>query len=477
MGRVLGVRRLSHGTDASTSIERQGDSIDHWARAHGHTVVAMTQDTDVSGSIAPHDRDDLGPWLTDAAKLAQWDILCVAKLDRLTRSVRHFDDLRIWADEHGKTIASVAESLDLSTSTGRMFANLLAMFAQFERKRMSERRADASRKLYSRGGYNGGSSLPWGYKAIRQNGQLELEPDPEQLPEIRVIVDKVLAGQSVNSVAAEHGIDPRTLHKRLKRVELKGWVTYNDEIVRDDEGLPITRQPIIDARTWDRLQEKLQANSKGAGVPHDAVPWLHVIYCDECTAPMYRTVVTNSQGKKFSYYRHERRQKLDCRARVRADDLEGQIPGLALRAFHGSYVQEIIETPAEDHTAELEKIDTAIADWEARAITGDAVESVMRILDGLHTKRRALIDAGVRTEAGREVRDTTELLTDRWLSLSTGHDRGALLRSMGIRIMARKSGPGKAHIRLQQGGKHWADVAREWTDANVMAMEAGPELR
>jgi DNA invertase Pin-like site-specific DNA recombinase len=34
----------------------------------------------------------------------------VAKLDRLTRSVRHFDDLRVWADEHGKTIASVASS-------------------------------------------------------------------------------------------------------------------------------------------------------------------------------------------------------------------------------------------------------------------------------------------------------------------------------------------------------------------------------
>ena len=71
MGRVLGVRRLSHDTDASTSIERQGESIEHWARAHEHTVVAMTQDTDVSGSIAPQDRDDLGPWLIDRAKLAE----------------------------------------------------------------------------------------------------------------------------------------------------------------------------------------------------------------------------------------------------------------------------------------------------------------------------------------------------------------------------------------------------------------------
>ncbi len=474
MGRVLGVRRLSHDTDASTSIERQGESIEHWARAHEHTVVAMTQDTDVSGSIAPQDRDDLGPWLTDRVMLAQWDILCVAKLDRLTRSVRHFDDLRIWADEHGETIASVAESLDLSTSTGRMFANLLAMFAQFERERMSERRAEASRKLYSRGGYNGGSSLPWGYKSIRRNGRLDLEPDPRQVAEIRVIVDKVLAGQSVSGVAVEHGIYPPTLHKRLKRVELKGWVTCNDEIVRD-EGLPVMRPPIIDARTWDRLQAKLQANSKGAGVPHDAVPWLHVIYCDECKATMYRTVVTNRQGRTFSYYRHERRQHVDCRARVRADDLERQIPGLVLRVFDGTYAPEVTEIPAEDHTAELEKIDTAIADWEARAIAGDTAGSVVRILGGLHAKRRVLIDAGIRTEARRDVWFTTELMTDRWLSLETDHERGALLRSMRIRIMARKASPGKVRIRLQQGDKHRTDVVSEWTDADVEQFEAGSE--
>jgi hypothetical protein len=204
-----------------------------------------------------------------------------------------------------------------------------------------------------------------GYKTTWQSGRLDLEPDPDQVAEIRVIVDKVLAGQSVNGVAVEHGIDPRTLHKRLKRVELKGWATYNDEIVRDGEGLPVMRPPIIDARTWDRLQAKLQANSKGAGVPHDAVPW--------------------------------------------------------------------------------------------------------------QAKRRVLIDAGVRTEARREVRYTTELMTDRWLSLETDHERGALLRSMGVRIMARKAGPAQTRIRLQQGSRHWADVVREWTDEDVRALHEEPD--
>ena len=137
---------------------------------------------------------------------------------------------------------------------------------------------------------------------------------------------------------------------------------------------------------------------------------------------------------------------------------------------------EVIEIPAEDHTADLEKLDTAIANWEARAIAGDTAESVVRILGGLHAKRRVLIDAGVRTEARREVWDTAELLTDRWLSLSSDHDRAALLRSMRIKIMARKASPGKARIRLQQGDKHWADAARSWSGADIEQFEAESDM-
>jgi hypothetical protein len=146
-----------------------------------------------------------------------------------------------------------------------------------------------------------------------------------------------------------------------------------------------------------------------------------------------------------------------------------------MRVFDGLYVPEIIEVPAEDHTAELAKIDEAVAAWEARAVAGDAAESVMRILDGLHAKRKALLSQPLKTEARTEMRETGELLTDRWLSLETDHERGALLRSMGIRIMARKAGPAQTKIRLQHGDKHWADVAREWTDADIEQFESESE--
>jgi hypothetical protein len=39
--------------------------------------------------------------------------------------------------------------------------------------------------------------------------------------DIHVIADKVLAGQSVNGVVVKHGMRGPTLHKRLRRVELR----------------------------------------------------------------------------------------------------------------------------------------------------------------------------------------------------------------------------------------------------------------
>ena len=467
MGRVLGATRLSHDTDASTSIERQRETIEAWSRAQSHQVVTITEDTDVSGSIAPQDRDGLGPWLSNG-KVGQWDVLAVAKLDRVSRSLLDFASLLEWCQANGKALVSVAEGLDFGTPTGQFIGKILVLFAEWERQTMRERRADAARKLISRGGYNGGSSMPWGYRAVNRGGQLEIEPDLDMVPEIAEIVDEVLAGKAVTAVARARDINPTTLLRRLRSPVLKGFVMYQDQIVRGDDGLPLLREPIIPAATWSRLQAKLDANSAGAGVPHNANPWLRIVYCDVCKAPMYLTKVRNSQGRPYRYYRHERG---DCRIRVNGDSLEPQIHGLVMLVFDGMYVPEIIEVPAEDHTAELAKLDDAIADWEARAVSGDAAESVMRILDGLHAKRKTLLLQPLKTEARKETRESAELFTDRWLSLETDHERGALLRRMGIRIIASKAGPARTKIRLQQGSKHWADVARSWTDADVEQFE------
>ena len=89
-----------------------------------------------------------------------------------------------------------------------------------------------------------------------------------------------------------------------------------------------------------------------------------------------------------------------------------------------------------------------------------------------------LIDAGIRTEARREVRYTTELMTDRWLSLETDHERGALLRSMRIRIMARKASPGRCvsgYSRATSTGRMSSASGRTLTSSSSRLDQRQPD--
>lgn len=67
------------------------------------------------------------------------DVLAVYKLDRLARSMSHF--LKIFDQLKAKNIGfmSLTEQIDTTTPQGRMFLNLLAVFAEYERELIRER--------------------------------------------------------------------------------------------------------------------------------------------------------------------------------------------------------------------------------------------------------------------------------------------------------------------------------------------------
>lgn len=71
------------------------------------------------------------------------DALIVAKLDRLTRSVRDLSDLMdryFNGDSFG--LLSVGEQVDTRTATGRMVLNVITTISQWERERIGERVSD-----------------------------------------------------------------------------------------------------------------------------------------------------------------------------------------------------------------------------------------------------------------------------------------------------------------------------------------------
>lgn len=66
-------------------------------------------------------------------------VLVTSKLDRLSRSVLDFASLMQQAEREGWSIVVLDVNVDTSTPSGEMMANVVAAFAQYERRLISER--------------------------------------------------------------------------------------------------------------------------------------------------------------------------------------------------------------------------------------------------------------------------------------------------------------------------------------------------
>jgi site-specific DNA recombinase len=256
--------------DESTSPERQRAQVEAWSQLHGHAVATITEDTDVSGKVPATLRPGLGPWLTNPALSSQWDVLVAAKMDRITRSVADLCDLIEFCDKHGKILVSVSvsESFDLSTPAGRMVAHIFASVAQFERERIGERRAEAAMALQKAARWQGGR-FPFGYRPERNGNAWLLVPDPDTAPVVAWMAERIVRGQSATSLARdleERGIrTPRggqgwsaeVVIGVLRNPALTGHVHWRGEMIRDDDGMAVRREPVLDDPVWAHVQVAL----------------------------------------------------------------------------------------------------------------------------------------------------------------------------------------------------------------------------
>jgi hypothetical protein len=238
-------------------------------------------------------------------------------------------------------------------------------------------------------------------------------------------------------------------------------------------------EPILGEAMWNRLQARLDAKAHGTGVPKDATPWLHVMYCEPCGRELYlaRTKVNLVHGvTERKYYRHKDASK--CHTHVNGHRLEAQIEPLILRAFDGMYIPEVVREPAVSHADELARIEQSIRDLEDKFVTaGGDVGRLARLTSDLAARAHAL--RAEEHPARTDIKMTDELFTDRWASLTTDDARGALLRSMGVRLYATPTGSSDAKLALRQvrngDARHWTGIARERTDEDVRALDEEPD--
>ena len=108
----------------------------------------------------------------------------VAKLDRLTRSVKDLCGLLEMFERRKVALISVAESLDTGSAAGRLVITIMGAVSQWEREAIGERTRDALRHKRSQGQRIG--NIAFGFRLAGDGHYLEEEPvEQAALAEIR----------------------------------------------------------------------------------------------------------------------------------------------------------------------------------------------------------------------------------------------------------------------------------------------------
>jgi site-specific DNA recombinase len=198
--KVVAYARVSTETQAErgVSLAAQLSKLNAYAELYELEIVEVIEDGGASAKSLDRPGLQRALALLDAGK-AQG--LLVAKLDRLTRSVRDLDTLiSTWfGKQGGPALLSVAEQIDTRSAAGRLVLNILASVSQWEREAIGERTATALAHKAERGERVG--EIPLGY-AVAEDG-VRLEEHEGEQAAIALVQQLRTQALSIRSIATE----------------------------------------------------------------------------------------------------------------------------------------------------------------------------------------------------------------------------------------------------------------------------------
>src|SRR6202051_4604442 len=181
--KTIGYVRVSTDkqADEGVSLEAQAEKIRAMAVVHSAELIDIIVDGGESAKSL--NRPGMARLLA-LVEAGEVQTVIIAKLDRLTRSVKDLCILLERFTRRGVALVSVAESLDTGSAAGRLVLNIMAAVSQWEREAIGERTRDALGHKRSQGERVG--NIAFGSR-LAGDGQ-HLEPDPAEqaaLAEIR----------------------------------------------------------------------------------------------------------------------------------------------------------------------------------------------------------------------------------------------------------------------------------------------------
>src|SRR6266576_1016270 len=182
------VSTANHGQDVSL----QTRELREYCERRGFEISGKYTDVGVSGS--KDSRPELNRLMADA-KQRRFDAVCVWKLDRFGRSLRHLVNALADLESLGVSFVSIKDNLDLSTPSGRLMFQIIGAMAEFERSLIQERVKAGLRNARAKG---------------KTLGRPRVVVDAAQIARLRA------SGASWPKIAAEMGVSVGTVYQAAR---------------------------------------------------------------------------------------------------------------------------------------------------------------------------------------------------------------------------------------------------------------------
>ncbi|MEU6492224.1 recombinase family protein [Streptomyces sp. NPDC046984] len=312
--------RLSVLTDETTSPVRQELDLRILARERGCRVVGVASDLNVSATkVPPWRRKQLGDWLNNRSP--EFDELLFWKLDRFVRRLSDLSTMIEWSLKRGKNLVSKNDSLDLTTTAGKIMVTIIGGIAEIEAANTSTRVTSLWDYAKTQKEWIIGKPA-YGYvTAEDDSGKPVLAIDPDARMALHWARRMALRGRSAQfmvrclkrSGLMSRGLTVTTLHRRLRNPALLGYRVEEEKqggqrrskAILGKDGRPIKVAPqIFTEEEFETLGTALDKRKKKQPPRRvgGATQFLGILLCAECKTNM-TVKITNNEFGTYHYLR------------------------------------------------------------------------------------------------------------------------------------------------------------------------------
>ena len=442
-------RVSGHEQEDNYSIPEQIDRMKKYCEAQGWMVYKIYTDSVQSG--ADMDRPGLQAMIKDIEK-GNVDMVLVYKLDRLSRSQK--DTLYLIEDvfeKNGVGFTSMTESIDTTSAFGKAILGVLAVFAQLEHSKITERTTMGKKARAAEGKWHGGKWVPIGYDY--EDGLLKI--NEYEAMQVREIADLFLQRMPVRTIATmmtEKGYKHKHGEWEAKTIKRVLTNPVNIGLIKDGDHLyPGIHDAIMEETTYDQILAIMEERKSEHGTKRPAAKSLlsSMIFCKHCGGRYARQ---GNGGGILYYCCYSRSKKVpkmikdpNCQNKYhRADTLDAAIIGeIKKLAIDPEYVKQIKENKPKNDvnekiksiTLEIEKINSQISKmmdlYAMGTIDMDMISTKVSELNKTKTALQKELDSLDVPEADEmtveEIQSIAAMMNDENLTLA---DRRNIIQSL-----------------------------------------------